>query len=187
MSKDRMMELLRELLKNSKRSDRDLARILGSSQPTVTRTRRKLERTGYVLEYTVIPDFTKLGYEIMAFTFMNIIRYDEKTGEPFRNLAEKAHKWAVENPKIILGAAGDGLDGKNCMMISLHRDFTDYYRFISEIRGKWSSHMRDIESFLVSLKATMIKPFSFRYLEIGKDKTSDYKNNPAHTHNAKMH
>jgi len=88
MSEDRMMELLRELLKNSKRSDRDLARILGLSQPTVTRTRRKLERTGYVLEYTVIPDFTKLGYEIMAFTFMNVIRYDKKTGEPFRNVAE---------------------------------------------------------------------------------------------------
>lgn len=166
MSKDRMMELIRELLKNSKRSDRDLARILGVSQPTVTRMRRKLERTGYLLEYTVIPDLTKLGYEIVAFTFMNIIRYDEKTGEPFRNLAEKAHKWVVENPKIILGAGGDGLDGKNCMMISLHKDFNDYYRFVSEFRGKWSSHMRDIESFLVSLKATMIKPFSFRYLEI---------------------
>lgn len=166
MPKDRMMELLHELLKNSKRSDRDLAKILGVSQPTVTRMRRRLETTGYVLEYTVIPDLTKLGYEIIAFTFMNIIRYDEKTGEPFRKLAEKAHKWAVENPKIILGAAGDGLDGKNCMMISLHKDFSDYYRFVSEFRGKWSSHMRDIESFLVSLKATMIKPFSFKHLEI---------------------
>ncbi len=173
MSKDRMMELLHELLKNSKRSDRDLARMLGLSQPTVTRMRRKLERTGYVLEYTVIPDFAKLGYEIMAFTFMNITRYDEKTREPFRNLAEKAHKWAIDNPKIILGAAGDGLDGKNCMMISLHKDFTDYYRFISEFRGKWSSHMRDIESFLVSFKATMIKPFSFKYLEIDPAKTGD--------------
>jgi len=32
---------------NSKRSDGDLGGILGLSQPTVTRTRRKLERTGY--------------------------------------------------------------------------------------------------------------------------------------------
>ena len=168
-----MIELLRELLKNSKRSDRDLARILGLSQPTVTRTRRKLERTGYVLEYTVIPDFTKLGYEIMAFTFMNIIRYDEKSGEPFSKLAEQAHKWALENPRIILGAAGDGLDGKNCMMISLHKDFTDYYRFISEFRGKWSGYLRDIESFLVSFKATTVKPLSFRYLEIDPAKTDE--------------
>jgi len=166
MSKDRMMKLLQELIKNSKRSDRDLARILEVSQPTVTRMRKKLEKTGHVLEYTVIPNLTKLGYEIMAFTFMNVNRYDEKTSEPSGNLAEKAHKWAVENPKIILGAAGDGLNGKNCVMISLHKDFTDYYRFISESRRKWSSHMRDIETFLVSLKATMVKPFSLRYLEI---------------------
>lgn len=173
MPKDKMIGLLRELLENSKRSDRDLAGILGLSQPTVTRTRRKLERTGYVLEYTVIPDLTKIGYEIMAFTFMNIIRYDEKSGEPFKKLAEKAHKWAMENPKIILGAAGDGLDGKNCMMISLHKDFTDYYKFISQFRGKWSSHLRDIESFIVSLKATMIKPFSFRNLEVPIEPTGD--------------
>lgn len=165
MSKDRMKALLHELLRNSKRSDRDLARILGVSQPTVTRMRRKLEQTGYVREYTVIPDFPKLGYELMAFTFMNVVRYDEESGEPFSRIAEKAHKWALENPRIILGAAGDGLDGKNCMMISLHRDFTDYYRFISEFRGKWSSYMRDIESFLVSFKATMMKPLSFRYLD----------------------
>ena len=173
MSKDRMIELLHELLINSKRSDRDLAKILGVSQPTVTRMRRKLERTGYILEYTVIPDFTKLSYELMAFTFMNIIRYDEKSGEPFSRLAEKAHKWALENPRIILGAAGDGLDGKNCMMMSLHKNFTDYYKFISEFRGKWSSHMRGIESFLVSFKATMIKPLSFKYLEISPQHSSN--------------
>jgi len=175
MSKDRMMELLHELLKNSKRSDRDLAKILGVSQPTVTRMRRKLEKTGYVQEYTIIPDFTKLGYELMAFTFMNIIRYDKKTSEPLRELAEEAHKWVMENPKIILGAAGDGMDGKNCMMISLHRDFTDYSRFISQFRGKWSSYLCDIGSFLASFKATMIKPLSFKYLEIGPEKTADDK------------
>ncbi len=175
MPKDRMMELLNELLKNSKRSDRDLARILGLSQPTATRMRRKLEKNGYVREYTIIPDFAKIGYELMAFTFMNVIRYDEKTSEPLRKLAEKAHKWAVENPKIILGAAGDGMDGKNCMMISLHRDFTDYSRFISQFRGKWSSYLRDIGSFLISFKTTMIKPLAFRYLEIGPETISDYK------------
>ncbi len=163
-----MLELLHELLKNSKRSDRDLAGILGVSQPTITRMRRKLEQTGFIKEYTVVPDFTKLGYEIMAFTFMNIIRYDEKSGDPFKEIAEKAHAWALENPKIILGAAGDGLDGKNCMMISLHRDFTDYYKFMSTFRGKWHTYLHNIESFIVSFKATMIKPFSFRYLEIGQ-------------------
>ncbi len=164
MPKDRMIELLRELLKNSKRSDRELARILGTSQPTVTRTRRKLERNGYILQYTAVPDLTKVGYEILAFTFMKIIPHDEKSDEA--KFTEKTHKWTLENPKIILSMHGDGLNGKNCTIISLHKDFTDYYTFITEFKGKWSSSMRDVETFLVSLKAKAVKPFSFRRLEI---------------------
>jgi len=44
MRKELPQKLLRELLKNSKRSDRDLAKILKVSQPTITRTRHKLEK-----------------------------------------------------------------------------------------------------------------------------------------------
>ena len=38
----RMMNLLLEFLKDSKRSDRELAKVLGVSQPTVTRMRQRL-------------------------------------------------------------------------------------------------------------------------------------------------
>jgi DNA-binding Lrp family transcriptional regulator len=48
------LKLLPELLNDSRRSDRDLARSLGTSQPTVTRTRIRLEKEGYLKEYTVI-------------------------------------------------------------------------------------------------------------------------------------
>ena len=37
-------KLLSELMKDSRRSDRQLARALGVSQPTITRTRTKLEK-----------------------------------------------------------------------------------------------------------------------------------------------
>ncbi len=164
MPKERMIELLRELLKNSKRSDRELARILGASQPTITRTRRKLEKDGYIQQYTAVPDLTKVGYEILAFTFMKIIPHEETSGEA--KLTEKTHQWTLENPKIILAMHGDGLNGKNCTILSLHKDFTDYYTFISKFKGKWSSNMRDVDTFLVSLKAKAVKPFSFRRLEI---------------------
>ena len=72
MPKEKMIKLLYELMKNSKRSDRDLAKILKVSQPTITRTRKKLQETGYIRGYTVLPDLAKLGYEIAAFTFINI-------------------------------------------------------------------------------------------------------------------
>ncbi|NIQ06669.1 MAG: winged helix-turn-helix transcriptional regulator, partial [Candidatus Korarchaeota archaeon] len=36
MRKELVQQLLRELLKNSKRSDRELAKVLNVSQPTIT-------------------------------------------------------------------------------------------------------------------------------------------------------
>jgi len=166
MSQDRMIQLLQELVKNSKRSDRDLAKILGVSQPTLTRMRKRLERDNYILDYTAIPNMTKLGFEIVAFTFLNIERFDPKTGELDTALGERAHKWVSHHSKIIFAAGGEGLHGNNCMMVSVHRDFTDYTDFISDFRDQWAIHVRDMDSFLVSLKAKMPKPFSFRNLQI---------------------
>ena len=68
------MKLLAELMKNSKTSDRELATKLGVSQPTVSRIRAKLEREGYIKEYTLVPDFHKLGFEIMAVTLVKLKR-----------------------------------------------------------------------------------------------------------------
>ncbi len=70
--KDVELNLLSELMKNSRRSDRELAKAIGSTQPTVTRTRRKLEKLGVIREYTAIPDFSKLGYELLSLTFVKM-------------------------------------------------------------------------------------------------------------------
>jgi DNA-binding Lrp family transcriptional regulator len=53
-------QILWELVKNSRRSDRELARILGISQPTVTRRRTVLEKE-VIDGYTAIPRWDKLG------------------------------------------------------------------------------------------------------------------------------
>jgi DNA-binding MarR family transcriptional regulator len=44
MKQENLIRLFFELIKNSKRSDRDLARILDISQPIVTRLRKVLEK-----------------------------------------------------------------------------------------------------------------------------------------------
>jgi DNA-binding Lrp family transcriptional regulator len=166
MSQDKNMQLLHELVRNSKRSDRDLAKILGVSQPTLTRMRKRLERDNYILDYTAIPNMTKLGFEIVAFTFLNIDRFDPKIGELESVVGERAHKWVSHNTKIIFAGGGEGLQGKNCMMISVHRDFTDFTDFIADFRAQWAPDVKNMDSFLVSLKAKMPKPFSFRDIEI---------------------
>ena len=44
--KDVELKLISELMKNSRRSDRELAKTIGVSQPTVSRLIRKLEKNG---------------------------------------------------------------------------------------------------------------------------------------------
>ena len=66
--KDIDFKIIFELMKNSKISDRELAKKIGVSQPTVSRKRAKLEKEG-LLDYTAIPDLKKLGFQIMAFSF----------------------------------------------------------------------------------------------------------------------
>lgn len=57
-----------ELMKNSRISDRKLAKILGVSQPTVTRKRANLERK-LIEGYTVVPKWEETEFKIVAFTF----------------------------------------------------------------------------------------------------------------------
>jgi DNA-binding Lrp family transcriptional regulator len=157
MAKQNMIKLLYEMMKNSKRSDREIAKLIGVSQPTITRMRQRLEKTGYIRDYTVIPDLEKLGYEIAAFTVMTLANSNVKS--------ENMSKWIESSSKAVFLASGDGLNGKNSIMVSIHKDFTDYSKFMSEFRSKWSESIRDIDGFLVPLRSDIPKHFSFKYLQ----------------------
>jgi len=54
--KTKVRKFLLELLKDSKRSDREIAKVLGVSQPTITRMRNRLVQEGVIQEFTIIPD-----------------------------------------------------------------------------------------------------------------------------------
>jgi DNA-binding Lrp family transcriptional regulator len=70
--KDVELKLISELMKDSRRSDRELASVLNVSQPTVSRTRERLVNEGYVREFTAIPDFQKLGFEIASIILVSL-------------------------------------------------------------------------------------------------------------------
>lgn len=151
-----MSALLFELMKDSKRSDRNLAKILRVSQPTVTRRRKKLEEMGVIKEYTLMPDWTQLGIEIMAITLLNMSR------EPSEE--DEAYEWIRRNPNIVFASRGQGA-GANTTLISLHENYTSFSEFISQLRRIWHKYVQNMRSFLVSTKAKPIKEFSFRHLE----------------------
>lgn len=60
--------LLREILRNSNRSYRELARSIGVSAATVINHVKRLESAGVIKDYTVRVDHERLGYELTVIT-----------------------------------------------------------------------------------------------------------------------
>ena len=159
MEKNLPQQLLRELLKNSKRSDRELAKVLRVSQPTITRHRRKLEERGLIQDYTIVPDFRKMGFEILALTFVKM-RPDILTPE----IMEEAKKYGEKWPNVILVSSGEGL-GMTGVILSFHKNYTEYHHRLNLLRVDWKEFSEDIQSFIVSLGEEEYKRLSLTYLK----------------------
>jgi DNA-binding Lrp family transcriptional regulator len=160
--KENEMKILFELIKGARRSDRQLAKAIGISQPTVTRTRIKLEKMGLVKEYTIIPDLKKMGYELLAFTLMSF-------AEDRPALFDKAREWIKKQPSVIFANNGVG-PVMNSMMLSLHKDYADYSTLITELRRDWQPNLTNLQSFIIVLDRPdlAIRDFSFRHLLTNK-------------------
>ena len=158
MLKKRDLQLIAELLKNSKRSDRELAKALKASQPTITRARRRIERKGLIRNYTVIPNLQKLGFEVMAFTFTKM--RPEILSE---KMIEKVKEYAARFPNAIFATTGEGM-GMTGVIVSLHKNYREYAQKLALFRMDWGQYMENIQSFVTVSGEGEVKPLSFAYL-----------------------
>jgi DNA-binding Lrp family transcriptional regulator len=159
--KDVELRLISELMKNSRRSDRELAGVVGVSQPTVSRMIKRLAKDRILTDYTALPDFGKLGIEILAFTFgvwspEKIKDYSED------ERVEKAKKFITKHPSVIFASSGLGL-GMGRMIVTAHKNYADYVAFMREARNEWAGLLLRLESFIISLETdSVIAPWSFK-------------------------
>lgn len=100
--------ILKALMSNPKNSDRNIAKVAGVSQPTVTRRRRMLLTRGIIESYEIIPNLQKLGFEILVFSTI-------VTNEQVKEDNEVIY--AVE------------VDVQKMFVISVHRKYADYAKF----------------------------------------------------------
>ena len=152
-------QLLRELLKNSKRSDRELAKVLGVSQPTITRTRSKLEQDGAIQDYTIVPNFKKMGFELMTIGLVKV-RPDAIAPESIA----KAKEYAQKIPQAIFSAIGEGM-GMNGIVITFHKSYTEFQHQMNEFKAAWKDFLDSIEFFVIALGEGEYKRFSLTYLK----------------------
>jgi len=154
--------LLWELIKNSRRSDRELAKALRSSQPTVTRRRAKLEKH-CIDGYTAIPNFAKIGFEFIAFNFVRLQKRFVKAEEKETSL-QKTKEWFMKQPNVIFASAGEGM-GWDGMAISLHSSYSEFVEFKRRNFAEFSEVLAESQSFIIDINpGIIVKPFHFKYL-----------------------
>jgi DNA-binding Lrp family transcriptional regulator len=152
-------EIISELIKNPRLSDRQAAKKLGISQPTVTRRRMELEKER-LLDYTSIPDLAKLDFEILAITFGNRAVHPQHAELQI----QRTKDFMERHPNLIFVSSGSGV-GSDRVAISIHRNFSDYSMFMQDIRSQWGDLMEITDSFLVSLDSdNVLRPLSLRYV-----------------------
>lgn len=130
---------------------------MDTSQPTVNRLRKLLESEA-ILQYTLIPNFSYIDYDIIAFMF---VRSKDPMTVAWR---DEGKKFAMDQPNVLFASTGQGMDSTG-MMVSVHRDYADFTKFHQDFRREWGKHLAEYKTFLISMKGDFtVKPFSFDYL-----------------------
>jgi DNA-binding Lrp family transcriptional regulator len=157
--KDVELKLISELMKNCRRSDRDISKAIGVSQPTVSRTMKKLEKEGIIQGYIAVPNMAKLGMEIIA-----IVLYKVKDQLSDQNVRmEKAKEFAEKHPNLIFASSGLG-SRSDRVGISVHKDYSDYAKFLQGIK-EYLGPYEIVEAFLISTKGEKVpRSLSFKTL-----------------------
>jgi len=150
----RKNQVLYELIKNSKRSDHEIAKVIGISQPTVTRLRSQLEKEGQIQEYTTIPNLTSIGYSIMAIFLMKY----KANGKRAKEITEE-----MGNGNSLFASRAQGM-GKNAILIALFKNYGEYAEYLNNLSSKYDDIVEEYDSMLVDLNGPIIKSLSLRNL-----------------------
>ncbi|MCW8802285.1 MAG: Lrp/AsnC family transcriptional regulator [Candidatus Bathyarchaeota archaeon] len=156
--------MVKELLRDSSRSDRELAKIIGVSQPTVSRTKKLLREEEIIHALVAFPDLYKIGFELMAITFVKIKAVLASREVRERNFA-KVKAWMDSEKKVIFCGPCNGF-GAHSFFISVHKNYADFDTFITKHNKELGYELLlDLESVLINLaEDQQIKPFNFKYL-----------------------
>jgi DNA-binding Lrp family transcriptional regulator len=155
-------QIVSALMKNAKISDRQLAKEIGVSQPTVTRRRARLEKKA-LDGYTTVPKWTELGLQILAIT---LVKSHPSLGarDSYEAAHQKAKEWIGKQPNVIMSSGIRGMS-RNGVMISVHKSYADFDKFMSEHKRELGDMCSEIETALVNLGgADIIKPLHLKYL-----------------------
>jgi DNA-binding Lrp family transcriptional regulator len=161
--KDVELRLISELMKNSRRSDRELAKIIGVSQPTVSRMVKRLVEQGYIREFTIVPDFKKIGFQMMTIVLTKMKK--DIGPDNVEEARRKVREDEKRNPSpILLAKTGIGANSDR-VMILLTEDYSTYHNYMNMLGQYPMIEVEEINTFIIDLNdESIFMPLSFSNL-----------------------
>lgn len=170
------LKVLFALMSLGGKSDRAISAILGINNTTLSRRRRILEREGYIKEYTSIPDFHKIGLDVVIFTFVS-------TSDPVKpEQAKYAAEIVQKHPEMLLLLEDQYFGKTNWVGVSLHRNYDGFMALAKEVQNELLSLKQqpkfNIHWMLFRMSKDHPKPFSFKNIEMlfKQNKNLHYQN-----------
>ena len=149
--KKRIRSVFLELIKNSKKSDREIAKKLKISQPTVTRIRKKLEKSA-IKTYTTIPILPEIEINLISFNFGTC-------HNPKKDIDVCLRQIVKTDPRVLFRASGEGM-GKTCLIVALHKTYRGYTNFLTNLRTQCKGSKSHFDSFVAPTTKDHVLDFS---------------------------
>lgn len=121
-----------------------------------------MEKEGYIKEYTIIPQFEKLGFQIMSFTLAKLKKQvsEDTIMETRKELRKTIPR---EHVSTILTMRGIDLSA-NYMISAFHESYDAYLRFLDLIRRQPILEVTETRTCIASLTENQFRPLTFSAL-----------------------
>jgi len=128
--------------------------------------RNKLVENENIHHFSVISDFVKMGYKILAFSFVSFNM--DTVMNNFIEVENLTKSWSESHPEIIFDSMAEGME-MDAVNISVHKNYSDYNVFLEQSKIVYGKFITEGNSILVDLEGGINKPFSFKYLAEKKE------------------
>ena len=104
-----------------------------------------------------------MGFRIMAVTLIKS-KHNLASEELRKEGYKQAKNWMAKKPNIIFCDYCRGL-GKDGLMISFHKSYNDFHKFMAEHNFALGNLLDDFDNILINIgEQESIKPFNLKYL-----------------------
>lgn len=100
---------------------------------------------------------------MLAFTFVKMKYYPSQ--EEALQVLKDATEWVRKRPNVIFAADGQGLGGKDVVIVSFHKNYSQYTDFMRSFALDWGRIVGTFDSFTVDVASKFkMKPLDLKYL-----------------------